>query len=213
MSTAGSLLLVCEGAADQAFLNKFLEARTIPGNWLVEFPKDKSQGFGKSGIPDYLRAVALRSDIVGVLATCDADDDPVAAQNFLAEAIAGAKEASVLDEDGNAITKVFEVYLLAGPDSKGCLETLLLTCVKQTEPQAAAFACAQQSLACFGGNSWNANRKAKALISILLAGVIEKDPQTSLTYIWSRKDCPFDLMHPALNPLADKLNEFARRFT
>ena len=81
-----------------------------------------------------------------------------------------------------------------GEPREGTLEHLLWDVLKDVAPD--TFECVEEFASCLGGQAdWSENKRAKMRVRAAIAGCCDRDPASSLAWIWSKDASIFPLDH------------------
>lgn len=223
-------LVIGEGDADIAFFKTLAELHNL-GNLQFQFPK-KGEGIRAGGIDGYgdlLKAIFADKSISalrGIAISADSDKNPQTAFKKVIQQIrqAGRDGASygipqnfLLPTPSSPPTPPILVVSLPWIDQPGSLETLIEGAFKNQYPE--IWKCAETYFQCVEENhqrldpegkkwsDWLPQKKSKARLSALIAGICSNDPATSITYLWNRDN---KLTHLREDLAFSKLVEFFR---
>jgi hypothetical protein len=103
------------------------------------------------------------------------------------------------------------VVVLTWPrsDTQGSLETMCLEAMRRCSPNIAE--CVDTFSVCTGVDKWRKSKRQKALVRFMISAQCEKDPNTSLVYVWSggRPEI-IPVSDPAFDSVAEFLSDFDR---
>jgi hypothetical protein len=222
-----AIRIICEGRADSAFFNALMRNRNIQNCEAdcARTDNDQKRCAGKSGITDTLQGLKGFADthpgkLRGVLLAIDTDVDEEDALHDTVEAIKKvtpkiACPTKFLEVRHGKTETDFSIAILGIPwlDRKGNLETLLFDSVQTTHadiiPPLNEFCLATQSR----HQDWDAGLESKMKLRCTLACSYRPDPSLSLSFMLEGHDHPFDLGHPAFNPIAAFIADFVEKVT
>jgi len=201
-----SKIIICEGESDCRFLTALFERRKIRGFQIVQPAKSKD------AFEQRLRTLRIDRDefskIQTILLVSDNDDNPSLSFDNIIKQVQRAKDYPVPVKP-QEITRARNepqiiIVMLPSPDVSGGMETLVLESFSAKEPKIRE--CLNEYLDCTPARSWNANKKAKMLLSCILAAVCEGNPVGSLSYLWNKNNNLRELLdHKCFDPLAEFL--------
>jgi len=197
-----SKIIVCEGDSDRRFLDVLLQRRNINSFQTVKHAS------GKGGFTNRLRTIRTNDDfamIKTIILVRDNDDNPTSSFADIVKQVQKAGDYPVptrpleVAKAKNGLGIV--IVMLPWTDQEGGLETLVLESISGKEPQVRE--CLTEYLACTPARSWNTNKQSKMLLACMVAGIVEKNPVGSLSYLWNEENNLKNLLdHQCFNKLA-----------
>ena len=213
-------LIVCEGAADEAFLRALGKQRGLD-EISIRHPGDVDRG-GRGGLDKLgwlLRGIRTWRGferVTDILVVADNDTDP--ATNFarvrrqVTEAGYPVPDAPLLvaEATGDNLPRRMRILMLPWADRPGTLDMLCLGPARAAEPALAA--CAEAFAACAraAGRDHDA-RRDQFLLRALLAAAHPRDPRLGLGQVWQRAPGLIPLAHADFDPIAGVLADFVAR--
>ena len=208
-------LIVCEGAADEAFLRALVQQRGLPA-LSIRHPGDLDTG-GRGGIDKLgwllagIRAWKGFSAVTDLLIVADNDTDPdgnfARVSQQLATAGYPAPAAPLASAEGPGQPRV-RVLMLPWADEPGTLEGLCLGPARAATPGIAS--CVDAFAACVRASGRDhAQRQAAMVLRALLAGAHTKNPGIGLGRVWQEDPALIPLDHAAFDRVASVLADFA----
>lgn len=203
-------LIICEGGSDKAFLEHLLGQQQMTG-FQVECPREETVGAGGySAIAKLLAALLANAGwkkLKALYVVVDANSDPQCrfseVQTWLRRVGCQVAEPFRV-ADGKPAAGVF---LVPGAGRTGTLEHLLLEAVFAAQPILER--CVDDFSKCLVHPcSWPDNQRAKMRLHALIAGCCEKDPASSLAWVWGRKGNPIPIDSPSFAEMAEFLRQF-----
>jgi uncharacterized protein DUF3226 len=206
-------VILCEGSGDDAFFRHLIEVRALP-DFRILTPRFVTETRGIDAFKARLQALKLERGfeaIRGLVIFADNDGDPGSSFGNVRSQVEAAGDFGIpnrplaVAKSRNQFPSVV-IYMMPSEDQKGRLETLCL--VSMREAHAAASECIDQLAVCTGADKWEPHKKEKMLLRAMIATICTEDPNTSLTYAWSRKVDLIPLSHPCFDPIAKFLSDF-----
>lgn len=202
----GRHVIVCEGKADVAFFEHLIAERGLP-----EFQVLPANGNSRYGdILVALTAAPGFNGLSGILVVADNDLDPAAAFQNILEQIQEAGGYGVPNAPRvparSAGFPTIVPLMVPWDDTVGCLETLLLEAVRAVNPELAA--CVETYATCTHVDVWNEVERSKMKLQALTSVICRSDPNTPVSYAWSRPETIISLTQPCFNQIADFLQAF-----
>ena len=201
-------LILCEGPEDQAFLCQFLQEHGI-GEFQVEFAEGWSQ-FGER-LKTFREVQTFIDNTEAVLVVTDCDDSKDQQFKKVCKKIA---DDSGLDVPGNPLEKTVKsdgvpqlvIVMIPLDEDTGGLERFILEAAYSKFPVEAEL---EEFISKMPAKNWRRNPQDKARIRSLISTTCEDDPNTSLRFLWSRKEeYHIPVKHESLDVLADFLRTF-----
>jgi uncharacterized protein DUF3226 len=213
----GPCLIIGEGVHDEAFLRHLLQNRNILG-CQVGFPsRENSSSDGRGGFGEVLSGLRVRLDFKNirvVILVSDNDEDPVASFSKIKAQITEAGGFSVptkpLEVVGTADHPDLVTVMLPWTNQIGCLETLCLPATLEAWPNIEP--CIEEYSRCTDIGTWPISKQSKMQLRCLFAAACKTDPNTSLTYAWSRNPPLIPLGHRSFDQLAEFLRTIRARY-
>lgn len=213
-------LIVCEGAADEAFLRALCKHRGL-AEVSIRHPGDVDRG-GRGGLDKLgwlLRGIRTWrgfDQVTDILVVADNDTDPtgnfdrvrgqLAAAGFPAPTAPLAVAEAAVDH----IPRRLSVLMLPWADRPGTLDTLCLGPARAAESVLADCADAFAACARAAGRDHDA-RHDQFLLRALLAAGHPRDPRLGLGLVWQRAPELIPLDHADFDPIAGVLADFVAR--
>ncbi len=213
-------LIVCEGAADEAFLRALCKHREL-AEVSIRHPGDVDRG-GRGGLDKLgwlLRGIGTWrgfEQVTDILVVADNDTDPAAnfarVRHQVANAGYPAPETPLAVAEGvvQDLPRRLRILMLPWADRPGSLETLCLGPARAAEPALADCADAFAACARAAGRDQGA-RRDQFLLRVLLAAGHPPDPRLGLGLVWQRASALIPLGHADFDPIAGVLADFAAR--
>lgn len=197
--------IVCEGAADAAFIEALLINR---GTASVNFQIGEADGY--TGFQRHLEAVLTSPDRpkLARLAIV-ADNDDVPTDRFLNVQTALGAVAMPVPATPSTIVAgppVVGVFMMPAAGIHGTLESLLMDSVVGAQPAVAACVDAFRMCVAAPGN-WGTSKVAKMRLNAAIAACCVSDPSASVAYVWGKSGNPIPIGSAVFNPLATFLQE------
>ena len=213
----GPCLIIGEGAQDEAFLRHLLQNRNILG-YQVGFPsREDSRSGGRGGFGEVLSGLRVRPDfknIRAVVLLSDNDENPDTSFNEVKAQINEAGGFSVPTQPLNVVQTPdhpdLVTVMLPWTDQIGCLETLCLPSTLEAWPNLRP--CIEEYSRCTDVGTWPKSKQSKMQLRSIFSAACKTDPNTSLTYAWSRNPPLIPLGHHSFDQLADFLRTFKARY-
>jgi hypothetical protein len=207
----GAHVVLGEGDRDKAFVDYLCRNRNIAG-LTFDFAG------GNAGFSQRLLAMSAVSGFAqckAILLMSDNDESPddsfEAIRDQLRQTIfpLPAHPLEMTHKQGMPSLAVLMLpYPQQGPDSRGCLETLLIPAMQAANPTQAN--CIDQMLACAGVPAWrNKNAQDKAKVRSLIAVAYPNDPMHGLHLCFAPEKGLIPLDHPVFSETALVLEHFA----
>ncbi len=201
-----SRVIVCEGKADVAFFEHLIQKRGLPGFQVL--PADGKDGYERVSVA--LSAAPAFDGISGILVVGDNDLDPGAAFLNIQKQIRAAGGYGVPNGPGEAVKNgrfpAVVVMMIPFHERMGCLESLLIEAVYDVRPNLKS--CVDAYVACTHAGAWNQVEQSKMKLQVLISGVCRSDPNTPVSYAWSRNENIIPLDRTCLDEIADFLARF-----
>ena len=206
-------VLLCEGGGDVAFFEHLIKSRKLP-DFSVISPRWGTDNGGVSGYEGRLRALKVQPTfevVKGLLVVGDNDGDPSSAFGGVKAQIEAAGDFNLPKTPltvakGKPQSPIVVVMMLPWTDEIGQLETLCLIAMRDTYPELAK--CVDQFCQCSGTAEWRRNKLEKMTTRAMLTANCEQDPNTSLSYAWSRSTDLIPLTHTCFDRIANFLDDF-----
>jgi hypothetical protein len=204
-----SFVIVGEGAGDAAFFAHLCDMHTIPGFQCLD-----AGGSGK--FEQYLKDLpalsGFRKNCRLLLVVGDNEDEPdksfIRIRTALKKAKLPAPNASLqlvkhTTEDLQVVIMMLPLTA-EGESSKGCLETVLLRCAFEHNPEIAR--CIPSFGECIEVGKWTKSTHVdKFKLRALLAAAFPDDPNFGLQYALSPQHDVIPLKHKSLDPIVEFL--------
>ncbi len=201
-----SRVIVCEGKGDVAFFEHLIQKRGLPGFQVL--PADGKDRYERVLVA--LSAAPGFEGISGILVVGDNDLDPPAAFRNIQQQIGAAGGYGVPNHPSEPVKSAgfpaVVVMMVPSPEGIGCLETLLIGAVYDVRPNLKP--CVDAYAACTHADAWNEVEQSKMNLQVLISGVCRSDPNTPVSYAWSRNEDIIPLDRPCFDQIADFLAEF-----
>lgn len=201
-----SRAIVCEGKADVAFFEHLIQTRGLPRFQVL------SAG-GKDGYEQIIVALSAApgfDKISGILIVGDNDLDPGAAFLNIQRQIRAAGGYGVPNHPGEVAKRAgfpaVLVVMVPQQERAGCLETLLIEAAYEVRPNFKG--CVEAYAACTHSDLWNEVERAKMKLQVVISAVCRSDPNTPVSYAWSRQESIIPLDKPCFHQIADFLVRF-----
>jgi hypothetical protein len=179
----GQYVVLGEGDRDKAFLENLCLDRQIAGLTI---------GFvgGNGGFGGYLLAMSAAPGFTqckAILLMSDNDESAADSFNSVRDQVKGtnsfpvpAHPLEMFHKQGKpSLAVLMQPHPQQGPDSRGCLETLLIPAMQIANPVQAA--CVDQMLTCAGVNNWaKKSAQDKARVRSLISAAYQTDPMHGL---------------------------------
>ncbi len=209
--------ILCEGAADEAFLRYLLEVRGIAHSFQIGSPGG-NYGFGNSAFGAALDGSTLVpgfQDVKAILVLTDCDEDPDAAFKFVREQITEQTSFNA----PRALLEIVEtidlpklvVGMIPFDNVCGNLESYIVRAMEQTWGDVKI--SADRHLADTPAAVWRHCKQSKSIMQCMIAVLHLEDPNKSLAWIWSDNEEFRDMLrHPTFDGLSEYLTEFPKLF-
>lgn len=210
LSIRGGRVLLCEGSGDNAFFGHLLAKRSIDGYQIVPDPG------GRSVFEKRLRAIKAsrayaEKKIDGIIIVSDNDEDPKGSFDEVKRHIERAGDFPVPEEpfvtiSGANVPKI-AVFMFPDRDQTGALETLILLALSEK------FSEVREHLNKYveytPAKKWTVTKRSKMMLQCMIASICEEDPNSSLSYLWSKqRDFENLLDHSCFDKVVKFLNDF-----
>ncbi len=201
-----SRVIVCEGKADVAFFEHLIQERGLPGFQVL--PADGKDGYERVLVA--LSAAQGFDRIFGILVVGDNDLDPGAAFLNIQRQVRAAGGYGVPNHPGEVVRSggfpAVLVMMVPWQERTGCLETLLVEAVYDVRPDFKV--CVDAYAACTRADLWNEVEQSKMKSQVVISAVCRSDPNTPVSYAWSRNESIFPLDRPCFDQIAAFLGGF-----
>ena len=208
-------LIVCEGAADEAFLRALIQQRGLPA-LSIRHPGDLDTG-GRGGIDKLgwllagIRAWNGFTAVTDLLIVADNDTDPDGNFARVGQQLANAgypvPAAPLAAAEAPNQPRVC-VLMLPWTNEQGTLDALCLGPARAAAPGIAS--CVDAFAACVQASGQDhAQRQAAMALRVLLAGAHAKNPGIGLGRVWQDNPALIPLDHAAFDRVARVLADFA----
>jgi hypothetical protein len=201
-----SRLIICEGKADVAFFDHLIQGRGLPGFQVLSAE-------GKDGYERVLVALSAAPGfdrIAGILVVGDNDLDPPAAFFNIQEQIRAVGTYPVPNHPGEAVKNqgypAVVVMMVPWQERVGCLETLLIEAVDDVRHDLKL--CVDTYAACAHADAWNEVEQSKMKLQSLISAICRSDPNTPVSFAWSRNEDIIPLDRPCFDQIANFLGGF-----
>lgn len=182
-------LVVCEGAADKAFLERLLKVHQLT-EFQVESPD-------KGGITDYgrfLGALTLArgfENLSAIILTTDNDSRHNNPFHRLQQQIRQAEAGYPVPTEPLVPSRVegfppLIAVMIPWGERRGNLEVLILDAFSNKWPELRA--SADEYRAASPANDWSEDKCAIMILQCMIAALCQQSPNCSVTHIWSRPE-------------------------
>jgi hypothetical protein len=212
-------LIVCEGNADQQFLENLISARRL-GNFQVMIakpdPSDTNSG-GKSRFRSFLQALEIplsQSNLLAnIILVSDNDLDPSASFQDIQKQIRNSglfnppsKPLRRARRNKKNAVSLF-VMMIPWTKKKGTLEHLILEALYDVYPNEKK--CVEFYYECMRIEATE-NKRAKILTQCMITALSRDDPNCGVGHMWGRRNGFQKLLaNPAFDQIADFLQKFS----
>jgi hypothetical protein len=209
----GHRLIVCEGDGDRSFVERLCACRSLGFAFTVAIPRF-GEPSGNTAFASMLaaqRAAAERPSTIILVA--DNDGDPAGSFRSVVNQIKAAGDYGIPTAPRQVARSAgfpdISVLMVPWDDVPGAIETLCYEAAAKRRPELAA--CVERFVECILPHSsgWSVTKLAKLRLRCFLAAACPQDPNTSLTYAWSRT--PNDLI-PLEHSCFDQIVSYLQTF-